>query len=68
MVSSNICVNANNVESMIDQSDSKSVPSSTVPFRRDPDFVDRGTLLNEVNRKCVVSGSRTALFGLGGIG
>lgn len=43
-------------------------PISTVPFRRDPDFVDRGALLNEVWTKCSMPASCVALVGLGGIG
>ncbi|KAJ5820469.1 Tetratricopeptide-like helical [Penicillium riverlandense] len=43
-------------------------PLSTVPFRRDPDFVDRGTLLDQIHTKSSVPGSRIALLGLGGVG
>ncbi|KAE8550227.1 hypothetical protein EYB25_006448 [Talaromyces marneffei] len=43
-------------------------PSSTVPFRRDPDFVDRGTLLDRILEKGSASPSRIALVGLGGVG
>ncbi|PYH80994.1 TPR-like protein [Aspergillus uvarum CBS 121591] len=43
-------------------------PLSTVPFRRDPDFVDRGTLLDQIREKCSVPASRIALVGLGGVG
>lgn len=43
-------------------------PSSTVPFSRDPDYVDRQALLERVNAKCSISGSRTVLVGLGGVG
>jgi hypothetical protein len=39
-----------------------------VPFGRDPDFVDRSTLLDQIHKKCAVPGSRTALVGLGGVG
>jgi hypothetical protein len=39
-----------------------------VPFRRDPDFVDRGTLLGQVREKSSASASRIALVGLGGVG
>lgn len=41
-------------------------PSSTVPFPRDHDFVDRD-ILKEVKSKCLPS-SRVALVGLGGVG
>ena len=43
-------------------------PSFTVPFRRDPDFVDRGTLLSQIHEKCSAPASRVALIGLGGVG
>jgi hypothetical protein len=43
-------------------------PSSTVPFRRDQDFVERGELLSQIEQKCAVPGSWTALVGLGGVG
>ncbi|GAM42311.1 hypothetical protein TCE0_044f16170 [Talaromyces pinophilus] len=43
-------------------------PVSTVPFRRDPDFVSRDTLLDLINEKSSVPGSRIALVGLGGVG
>lgn len=43
-------------------------PSSTIPFRRDSDFVDRGTILNQLHEKCASPASRTALVGLGGVG
>ncbi|KIX02678.1 uncharacterized protein Z518_08620 [Rhinocladiella mackenziei CBS 650.93] len=43
-------------------------PSLLIPFRRDPDFVDRGALLDKIHKRCSVQGSRTALVGLGGVG
>ena len=43
-------------------------PSSTIPFRRDPDFVDRGAILEQLQQKCALPASRTALIGLGGVG
>ncbi|KAL9062882.1 MAG: hypothetical protein Q9161_009717 [Pseudevernia consocians] len=43
-------------------------PSSTVPFRRDPDFVDRGDLLSRVDEQCLQPAGRAALVGLGGVG
>ena len=43
-------------------------PSSTVPFRRDPDFVDRGDLLSQVDERCSQPAGRAALVGLGGVG
>ncbi|KAJ5671003.1 P-loop containing nucleoside triphosphate hydrolase protein [Penicillium longicatenatum] len=43
-------------------------PRSTIPFSRDLDFVDRGTILNQMHEKCSIPGSRIALVGLGGVG
>lgn len=43
-------------------------PVSTVPFGKDPDFVDRPELLAWVHEKCGSTGNRAALFGLGGVG
>ena len=43
-------------------------PLSTVPFRRDPDFVDCGILLDQIQEKGSTQGARIALIGLGGVG
>ncbi|KAJ5127840.1 P-loop containing nucleoside triphosphate hydrolase protein [Penicillium atrosanguineum] len=43
-------------------------PFSTVPFRRDPDFVDCGILLDQIQEKGSTQGARIALIGLGGVG
>ncbi|KAH7355907.1 P-loop containing nucleoside triphosphate hydrolase protein [Pyrenochaeta sp. MPI-SDFR-AT-0127] len=43
-------------------------PSCFIPFRRDPDFVDRGTLLDQICERCSAPASRVALVGLGGVG
>ena len=43
-------------------------PSSNISFRRDPDFVDRGAILDQLHQKCTLPASRTALVGLGGVG
>jgi hypothetical protein len=39
-----------------------------IPFARDPDFVERGTTLDQVDRICAAPGARAALVGLGGVG
>jgi hypothetical protein len=44
------------------------LPSSTVPYRRDLDFVYRGTLLEHIEQKCGVAGAHVALQGMGGVG
>jgi hypothetical protein len=43
-------------------------PSCFVPFRRDADFVDCGTLLDQIREQCFTPASRVALVGLGGVG
>ena len=43
-------------------------PTCLIPFTRDPDFVERGALLDQIDHKCAVPGSWTALIGLGGVG
>ncbi|PSN58707.1 hypothetical protein BS50DRAFT_450258, partial [Corynespora cassiicola Philippines] len=43
-------------------------PSAVMPFGRDSDFIEPGTTLEQLDRKCAVPGSRTALVGLGGVG
>ncbi|KAH7119546.1 hypothetical protein B0J11DRAFT_582076 [Dendryphion nanum] len=43
-------------------------PSCTIPFCHDPDFIDRGTLLDQVLKKCSAPASKIALVGLGGVG
>ncbi|CAG8394251.1 unnamed protein product [Penicillium salamii] len=40
-------------------------PLSTVPFPRDPDFVSRDTLLDQIHEKISGAGSRIALVGIG---
>ncbi|KAJ6201932.1 hypothetical protein J3E72DRAFT_410375 [Bipolaris maydis] len=45
-----------------------SQPSCFVPFPRDPDFVDRGTLLDQIRQRCAAPASRVALVGLGDVG
>jgi len=42
--------------------------SPTVPFRRDPDFVDRGDLLSWIDERCSQPAGCAALIGLGGVG
>jgi hypothetical protein len=46
---------------------SPQTPSSTVPFRRDLDFVDCD-ILSEIHPRCSQPASRAALVGLGGVG
>lgn len=43
-------------------------PSFNVPFRRNPDFLDREALLDQIREKCAAPALRIALVGLGGVG
>ncbi|KAF1828098.1 hypothetical protein BDW02DRAFT_458068, partial [Decorospora gaudefroyi] len=43
-------------------------PSIVIPFGRDKDFVERGTILGNIEKRCAAPDSRTALVGLGGVG
>ncbi|RYP81689.1 hypothetical protein DL770_005827 [Monosporascus sp. CRB-9-2] len=43
-------------------------PSSTIPFRRDDDFVERKTIFDRIHQACSAPASRVALVGLGGVG
>ncbi|KAF4332557.1 kinesin light chain [Fusarium beomiforme] len=43
-------------------------PFASIPFRRDPTFVDRGDILNQIGRQCSKPASRVAIVGLGGVG
>jgi hypothetical protein len=43
-------------------------PLSTVPFPRDPDYVHRGLLFDDIHRKLSAPAARVVLTGLGGAG
>lgn len=49
---------------------SRIIPSHTVPFSRDPKFVERNAIINDIDS--ILKGqkrhNRAALYGLGGIG
>lgn len=47
--------------------DSPPSPSSSIPFLRDPDHVDRRSLLDQIHEKLSVPASRAALVGPGGV-
>ncbi|KAJ5564008.1 hypothetical protein N7513_000250 [Penicillium frequentans] len=51
-----------------ERSEPRPEPLSTVPFPRDPDFVGRNEILNQLHEKASIAGSIVALFGLGGVG
>ncbi|KAK4683078.1 hypothetical protein QC764_0025720 [Podospora pseudoanserina] len=43
-------------------------PFTTIPFSRDRDFVNRGDILEQIDRRCSEPAARVALVGLGGVG
>ena len=53
---------------LLEQAETPPEPTSNVPFRRDPDFVERGDLLDQIRVKISQPAARVALVGLGGIG
>lgn len=52
----------------LERAETPPLPSSNVPFRRDPDFVERGTLFDQLYEKLSEPAARVALAGLGGVG
>ena len=52
----------------LEREESPPLPSTNVPFRRDPHFVQRGDLLDQIHEKLATSAGRVALVGLGGVG
>ncbi|EED16854.1 hypothetical protein TSTA_019160 [Talaromyces stipitatus ATCC 10500] len=52
----------------VERPETPSSPILLIPFGRDPDFVDRGTILHQLHHRYAAPGSRTALVGLGGVG
>ncbi|KAJ6086257.1 P-loop containing nucleoside triphosphate hydrolase protein [Penicillium sp. IBT 16267x] len=61
-------INNGNVYLLPEPPETPLAPLSTVPFRRDSDFVDRGTILDQMNEKSSVPECRITLVGLGGVG
>ncbi|KAF2204094.1 putative kinesin, partial [Delitschia confertaspora ATCC 74209] len=60
--------NSGNIEVINHPPETPPSPSLSVPFRRDSDFVEHGTLLDQIRDKCSAPASRVALVGLGGVG
>ena len=52
----------------LERSETPPSPSLSIPFGPDADFVERGELLGQVQQKCAIPGSRTAMVGFGGVG
>ena len=44
------------------------LPCAIIPFRRDPDYIPRPTLIDQVRQKLSLPEARVALVGLGGVG
>ncbi|KAK3947691.1 hypothetical protein QBC32DRAFT_318570 [Pseudoneurospora amorphoporcata] len=42
--------------------------SATIPFSRNPDFVNRENILDQIDQRCSEPAGRVALVGLGGVG
>ncbi|KAK3635518.1 hypothetical protein LTR56_014685 [Elasticomyces elasticus] len=51
-----------------DRTETATLPSSNVPFRRDPVFVERSDLLQRLHQQLSAPAARVALVGLGGVG
>ncbi|KAL6823409.1 P-loop containing nucleoside triphosphate hydrolase protein [Trichoderma camerunense] len=43
-------------------------PFPLIPFGRDPDFVNRGDIIEQISARCLEPAGRVALVGLGGVG
>jgi hypothetical protein len=56
------------LSALLEQPEMPPKPSSNIPFRRDPDFVERVTLTDQIRAKLTVPAGRAALVGLGGVG
>jgi hypothetical protein len=58
---------AHDMSPLLEQNEAQPQPFPSIPFRRDPDFIDREGILEEMKQCCSPAG-RVALFGLGGVG
>nr|POF18034.1 vegetative incompatibility protein het-e-1 [Quercus suber] len=56
------------LSALLEQPEVLPTPSSNVPFRRDPNFVERPALTEQIDVKLMVPSGRVALVGLGGVG
>jgi hypothetical protein len=58
-----------NGTSHVERPETPPTPLSTIlPFDRDPDYVERGSLLEDIGAKLSRAAARVALVGLGGVG
>lgn len=44
------------------------IPCAIIPFRRDPDYIPRTSLVDQIRQKLSLPEARVALVGLGGVG
>ncbi|KAK4237112.1 kinesin light chain [Achaetomium macrosporum] len=51
-----------------EQPETTPAPFAHIPFSRDPDFVNRGNILDQLHQRCSAPAGRVALVGLGGVG
>lgn len=56
------------LSALLEQPEIPPKPSSNIPFRRDPHFVERVTLTDQIRAILTVPAGRAALVGLGGVG
>ncbi|KAF4161066.1 hypothetical protein CNMCM6936_009710 [Aspergillus lentulus] len=64
---SNASITANFYSQQPERPETPPCPLSTVPFRRDPYFVEHGTLFDLIREKWLAPASRIALVGLGNV-
>ncbi len=57
-----------NRDVLLERPETPPEPSSQVPFRRDPHFVERARLTDQIRAKLLEPAGRAALVGLGGVG
>ncbi|KAM7215496.1 P-loop containing nucleoside triphosphate hydrolase protein [Rhypophila decipiens] len=63
----NIVNNINRV-SAEERAETPPAPFAIIPFSRDPDFVNRGGILDQIYGRCSEPAGRVSLVGLGGVG
>ncbi|KAH6641838.1 P-loop containing nucleoside triphosphate hydrolase protein [Chaetomium tenue] len=54
--------------SLPERPESPPPPRAAIPFSRDPHFVNRGDILDQISQRCSEPPGRVALVGLGGVG
>ncbi len=51
-----------------DRPETPPAPFASIPFSRDPDFVNCGDILDQIDKRCSEPAARVAIVGLGGVG